>query len=79
MCKGHKAACNVVLETAANHDMWIWRAFSSMAGSHNDINVMQYSNVFAKLVEGCAPPVNYVINGPEYTNGYYLAGGIYPR
>ncbi|XP_020188033.1 uncharacterized protein [Aegilops tauschii subsp. strangulata] len=75
--RGHVKACTVILEVVASQDFWIWHSFFGMAGSHNDINVLQRSSVFARLVEDNCLEVNVEINGHHYNKGYYLADDIY--
>jgi hypothetical protein len=47
-----------------------------MPDSHNDINVLQRSSIFVRLVEGQGPQVNYNINDNDYSMWYYLANEI---
>ncbi|XP_042966445.1 uncharacterized protein LOC122300102 [Carya illinoinensis] len=79
MYSGHIHEPTIILEAVASYDLWIWHAFFGMPGSHNDINVLERSFIFTELAQGPAPAVNYTINGNDYTMGYYLADGIYPK
>jgi hypothetical protein len=62
----------IVLEAVASEDLWISHAFFTLPGTLNDINVLQRSPLFAKLVAGDAPTCNYKIMDNEYTMEYYL-------
>ncbi|XP_024630897.1 uncharacterized protein [Medicago truncatula] len=60
-------------------DLWIWHAFFGVAGSNNDINVLNQSDVFNNVMQGRAPEVHFSVNRTEYNMGYYLSDGIYPE
>ena len=71
--------CNVILEAVLHKIFEFGTLFFGTAGSHNDINVLQRSLVFERLVEGNCPEFNIKINGHHYNKGYYLPDGIYPQ
>ena len=66
-----------MLEVVASEDLWIWHCFFGLPGTCNDINVLQQSHLLRRLASGDAPACNFIVNGYEYTKGYYLADGIY--
>jgi hypothetical protein len=47
-----------------------------VAGSNNDINVLNQSPLFKDVLQGQAPIVNFMVNRHEHNMGYYLADGI---
>ncbi|KAF5449858.1 hypothetical protein F2P56_030260 [Juglans regia] len=59
MYSGHVNELTIILEAVASYDLWIWHAFFGLLGSHNDINVLDRSSIFATLAESHAPPCNY--------------------
>ncbi|XP_071713052.1 protein ALP1-like [Rutidosis leptorrhynchoides] len=77
--RGDHKKPTIMLEAVASYDLWICHAFFGMAGSNNDINVLNQSPLFDVLKTGRAPPAPFEVNGHQYTKGYYLADGIYPE
>nr|XP_043630354.1 uncharacterized protein LOC122601678 [Erigeron canadensis] len=54
-------------------------AYFGPAGSNNDINILDESDLFDQLLEDRVPVVNFTANGGQFTKRYYLAVGIYPE
>jgi hypothetical protein len=48
-------------------------------GSNNDVNALKQSLLFTGVLNGEAQNMNFTLNGDEYSQGYYLVGGIYPQ
>jgi hypothetical protein len=77
--KGKEKAPTVILEAIASYDLHIWHAFFGTPGVCNDINVLDRSPLFDRLIQGKAPQATFTINNREYNMCYFLADGIYPR
>ena len=76
---GKSRDATIVLEAVASQDTWIWHAFFGLPGTLNDINILNRSPLFKRLISGDAPACNYKIMDNEYSMGYYLTDGIYPE
>ncbi|XP_076925218.1 uncharacterized protein LOC143587959 [Bidens hawaiensis] len=48
-----------------------------VAGSNNDLNVIDQSPIFDDLIDGVEPPQAFFANGEHFKYGYYLVDGIY--
>ncbi|XP_047948775.1 uncharacterized protein LOC125194560 [Salvia hispanica] len=69
----------MILEAVADYRLRIWHAYFGVAGSNNDINVLDSSYLFNDECRGEGPTVRFMANGTQYNMAYYLADGIYPR
>ena len=68
-----------MLEVVASQDLHIWHAFFGVAGSNNDLNLLNLSPLFFDALKGEAPQMHFSVNGNEYNTCYYLADGVYPE
>ncbi|KAL7596420.1 hypothetical protein Lser_V15G27643 [Lactuca serriola] len=75
----HHGSPSLVLEAVASQDLWIRHAFFGVAGSNNDVNVLDQLPIFDDLLNGKAPDAPFTVNGNEYKYEYYLTDEIYPR
>ncbi|XP_071700372.1 uncharacterized protein [Rutidosis leptorrhynchoides] len=76
--RGNHSNPTIMLEAVASYDNWIWHAYFGMAGSNNDLNVLNASPLFDSLLTDTAPQVSYEIGDVDFDRGYYLADRIYP-
>nr|XP_043638195.1 uncharacterized protein LOC122609204 [Erigeron canadensis] len=77
--RGDHHGPTISLEAVASQDCWIWHAYFGVAGSNNDINVLNQSPLFNPFEDGTTPLVPFTLDGTEYRYPYYLMDGIYPR
>ncbi|XP_076961170.1 uncharacterized protein LOC143637734 [Bidens hawaiensis] len=76
--RGNHPYPSIILEAVASQDLWFWRTFFGVAGSNNDINILDQSPVSDDWINETAPDSSFELRGTLYKRGHYLADGIYP-
>ena len=76
--RGDHERPTIILEVVASQDLWFCHAFFGVAGSSNDINVLQQSSLFNDVYDDKAPDCSFDVHNSHYKHGYYLVDGIYP-
>ncbi|XP_058725464.1 uncharacterized protein LOC131596738 [Vicia villosa] len=57
--RGDHGKSTIMLKAVASQYLWIWHAFFGIAGSNNDINVLDQSIMFNDILEGRATNAIY--------------------
>jgi len=79
---GMKGKPTMILEAAADHNLWVWHAAFSMPGAQNDINVWDQSKLLREFLDGSYTrelDFNFTIGGQQFNMLWFLVDGIYPE
>ena len=60
-------------------DLWFRHAFFGVAGSNNDLNVIDQSPLFDDLIDRVEPPQSFYANNVNFKYDYYLVDVIYNK
>ncbi|XP_047973426.1 uncharacterized protein LOC125215888 [Salvia hispanica] len=67
----------MILEAIVDHRLWIWHAHFGVAGSNNDINVLNSSSLFTEQCNGSSPVINLTANGQQHHMGHHITNVMY--
>jgi hypothetical protein len=73
---------SLVLEAAADANLFIWHAAFGYPGSLNDINILEQSPLHKSMLDGSYHrdiDFEYSVSNHKFFRLYYLADGIYPE
>ena len=70
---------SIILEAIAHQYNWIWHAFFEIAGSNNDINVLQKNLLVRNFLWKEYDDISFEVNSRRYSKYYLLADHIYPK
>ena len=59
----------MILEAIVDHRLWIWHAHFGVAGSNNDISVLNTSSLFTEQCNDNGPVIEVTANGRQHHMG----------
>lgn len=74
---GKEGKPTLVLEAAADYDLFVFHSFFGLPGSNNDKTIFQASPFLRKYKSGDVARVPFTIEGEDFDLPYVLADGIY--
>jgi hypothetical protein len=81
-----KGMSTIVLEAAADYNLWFWHAAYGFSGALNDGNILALSPLLDRMTNGTfsqleeeAGVIPFLIQGEPFRRTYFLVDGIYPR
>jgi hypothetical protein len=92
--KGKQAGPTIVLEAAADYNLWFWHASYGYAGAMNDLNILNMSPLLERLTNGSFKAVeaeagvcpyhigdssSLTSSSPPFDRMFLLVDGIYPK
>lgn len=74
--EGEIESMTIMFKAFASYDLWIQHDFLGVAGSNNNVNMLNQSSLFIGVLKGEAPNVNFMVMAMSTTR--VQPDGIYP-